>query len=79
MQATAQPSAPSAANPSTYEAADGSGAGAGETVAGGSLLVAAYAIAWLVVIVLVVHVFRRQSAVARRVEALEAQLRKRSA
>lgn len=76
-QSSAAASAPSAAaaNPSTYQAQDG----AGESVPGGQLLVAAYAIAWVVVLLFVVHVFRRQSAVARRVDALETQIRKRSA
>ncbi len=47
-----------------------------ETVPGGNLLVAAYAIAWLVVLIVVVRVFRRQNELAGKIALLEDAVRK---
>lgn len=53
--------------------------GGSEGVPGGSLMVAAYAIVWLVVLLLVVRVFQRQNTIARQIADLEEDLQKRGA
>jgi CcmD family protein len=50
--------------------------GGGETVSGGKLLVSAYAVVWLIVLVLVVRVFRRQNKTESTLADLETQIRK---
>ena len=45
--------------------------GGGETVSGGSLLIAAYAFVWIALFVVILNVFRRQTKVAERLAALE--------
>lgn len=57
---------------SAFRAIDGSG----ESVKGGNLLVAAYAFVWLVVLVLVVRTFFRQSRTEAELVRLEKQLEK---
>jgi hypothetical protein len=49
-----------------------------EQVDGGKLLLGAYAMVWLIVLVLVVRIFRRQSALAESVRALEAAVDRRA-
>ena len=48
-----------------------------ESVPGGTLLVVAYAIVWVVVLLLILRVFQRQTAVSKRVDELEADLKKK--
>jgi CcmD family protein len=64
---------PAAERGTSYGAVDAAAPRAeqGETVAGGTLLVAAYAVAWVVVLLFVVRTFRRQTAVAARLDELE--------
>jgi hypothetical protein len=50
---------------------------ASESVPGGTLLVVAYVIVWVVVLLLILRVFHRQTAVIKRVEDLEAELKKK--
>ena len=50
--------------------------GGGETVAGGKLLIAAYAIVWVIVLLVVVRIFRRQNGVARELGELEGAIRR---
>ena len=50
---------------------------ASESVPGGTLVVAAYAIVWIVVLLLIVLVFQKQSLVSKRVDELEAELKKK--
>ncbi len=69
------PSASIATSPddraSTFRAANDGG----ESVSGGSLLVAAYAIILVVMLLTVLRVFLRQSGVSKRLDALEAALK----
>lgn len=51
----------------------------GEQVPGGTLMVASYAIVWLVVLLLVVRVFQRQSSVMKQIADLEDDLAKKGA
>lgn len=46
--------------------------GQGETVPGGQLLIAAYAMVWLLVMLMIVRIFRRQNRTARDLASLEA-------
>ena len=48
--------------------------GPGESVNGGKLLIAAYAVVWLVVLLLVVRAFRRQTQTKSDLDRLEAAL-----
>ena len=50
--------------------------GGGETVAGGKLMIAAYAVVWVIVLMAVVRIFLRQNKVASHLEALEDAIRK---
>lgn len=50
--------------------------GAGESVSGGNLLIAAYAVVWFIVLALVVRTFTRQSATAEGLAKLEEQIKK---
>ena len=50
---------------------------ASESVPGGTLVVAAYAIVWIVVLLLIVRVFQKQTSVSQRVDELEAELKKK--
>ena len=80
LQPASNPSASSTGSATTGDdrsVAFSSKDGSGEAVPGGSLMVAAYAVVWVVVLLLVVRVFQRQSAVARQLGELEADLRKR--
>ena len=43
----------------------------GEAVPGGSLLIAAYAVVWVVILLIVVRTFRRQTRSAEQLDALE--------
>lgn len=45
-----------------------------ESVAGGPLLIAAYAILWMIVLFLVVRIFRRQNTIAMTIEKLESSI-----
>jgi CcmD family protein len=49
----------------------------GESVPGGTLLVVAYAVVWIAVLLLILRVFQRQTAVGKRVDELEADLKKK--
>ncbi len=78
--APAAPSAPANAPPgedrsAAYQGHDASA----ESVPGGALLIASYAVVWFLVLALVVRVFQRQTAVARRLADLEDDLRRRGA
>ncbi len=75
-----QPASPSVA-PSTSTAADRSSAfhaveGPGEAVNGGKLLIAAYAFVWVVVLVLIVRTYRKQSQTAEDLDRLETALKR---
>jgi CcmD family protein len=48
-----------------------------DSVPGGSLVIAAYAIVWIGVLLLIVRVFQKQTAVSKRVDELEAELKKK--
>jgi CcmD family protein len=48
-----------------------------ESVPGGTLMIVAYAIVWVGVLLLILRVFNRQTAVAKRVDELEADLKKK--
>jgi CcmD family protein len=50
--------------------------GPSEQVPGGKLLVAAYAVVWVVLLLVVIRVFRRQSAVEKQAERLEAAIKR---
>ena len=72
--------APSVA-PSTSSAADRSSAfhaveGPGESVNGGKLLIAAYAFVWLIVFLLIVRTYRKQTQTAADLDRLEASLKR---
>jgi len=45
--------------------------GGGESVSGGKLLIGAYAVVWVIVLLVVVRVFRKQSKTAEQIAALE--------
>jgi hypothetical protein len=45
--------------------------GGGEQVPGGALLVSAYAVIWVIVLIVVVRVFHRQSMTSEQIAALE--------
>lgn len=45
--------------------------GGGETIPGGTLLISAYAVIWVIVLLVVVRVFRKQSKTAEQIAALE--------
>jgi len=54
------------------------GAPAGsDSVPGGTLVIAAYVVVWIAVLLLVIRVFHKQSAVAKRIDDLEAELKKK--
>lgn len=42
-----------------------------ESVAGGPLLIAAYALLWLIVLILIVRIFQRQNKMAKNLDSLE--------
>jgi CcmD family protein len=69
---TPAPEASAAGRATTFTGAPASG----ESVPGGTLMVTAYAIVWVVVLLMVVRVFQRQSALAKKVEELEADVAK---
>jgi CcmD family protein len=48
-----------------------------DSVPGGTLVVVAYAVVWIVVLLLIVRVFQKQTAVSKRVDDLEAELKKK--
>jgi hypothetical protein len=48
-----------------------------EAVPGGNLLVIAYILVFLVVLLMIVRVFQRQTVVAKKLDELEADLRKK--
>ncbi len=50
--------------------------GAGESVSGGNLLIAAYGVVWFIVLALVVRTFSRQSQTAEGLAKLEEQIKK---
>lgn len=75
-----QASAPSAA-PSMSAEPDRATAfravtGNAETVNGGALLIAGYAVVWVFVMLAVVRVFQRQSALAAKLDVLEGDLKR---
>ena len=64
------------AEPADRAAAFRAVTGNAESVSGGHLLIAAYAFVWIVVLIVVARVFQRQTAVADRLDALEADVRR---
>jgi hypothetical protein len=48
-----------------------------EAVPGGNLLVTAYILVFLVVLLMIIRVFQRQTAVAKKLDELEADLKKK--
>jgi hypothetical protein len=65
--------APSASNATPDDRATSFQAvkGGGEQVPGGNLLIGAYAVIWVIMLLVVVRVFRRQSATTEQIAALE--------
>lgn len=68
-----QTPAPAASNVTSYKAT----APSNEAVPGGNLLVTAYILVFIVVLLLIVRVFSRQTAVSKRLDELEADLKKK--
>lgn len=74
QQASAAPSASTVEDRSTSFQGKGP---SNEAVPGGNLLIAAYILVFLVVLLMIVRVFQRQTAVAKKLDELEADLKKK--
>jgi hypothetical protein len=78
---TTTAAAPSTATATSAETGDRATAfravtGNSETVNGGALLVAAYAFVWIVVMIVIARIFTRQTSVAGKLDALDAEVKK---
>lgn len=78
MSQQAAPSTSSSSESAEGRATNYKGSGpSNEAVPGGNLLIMAYALVFVVVLLMIVRVFQRQTAVSKKLDELEADLKKK--